>query len=107
MRLSASERFSRDALYWRHIRIARPSVAAPGGDHRRIYETLRREAACLVEVYETIDSAIRREKSIKRWHRQWKMQLVEAENPTWRDLAEDFGFESLIKKKVDPGSRPG
>ena len=59
------------------------------------------------EVHETIDSAIRREKSIKRWHRQWKMQLVEAENPTWRDLAEDFGFESLIKKKVDPGSRPG
>ena len=59
------------------------------------------------EVHETIDSAIRREKSIKRWHRQWKMQLVEAENPTWSDLAEDFGFESLIKKKVDPGSRPG
>jgi putative endonuclease len=59
------------------------------------------------EVHETMDSAIRREKSIKRWHRQWKMQLVEAENPTWRDLAEDFGFESLIKKKVDPGSRPG
>lgn len=59
------------------------------------------------EVHETMDSAIRREKSIKRWHRQWKIQLVEAENPTWRDLAEDFGFDSLIKKKVDPGSRPG
>ena len=59
------------------------------------------------EVHETIESAIKREKSIKRWHRQWKIQLVEAENPTWRDLAEDFGFDSLIKKKVDPGSRPG
>ena len=59
------------------------------------------------EVHETMESAIRREKSIKRWHRQWKIQLVEAENPTWRDLAEDFGFDSLIKKKVDPGSRPG
>ena len=59
------------------------------------------------EVHEIMESAIRREKSIKRWDRQWKMQLVEAENPTWRDLAEDFGFESLIKKKVDPGSRPG
>jgi len=59
------------------------------------------------EVHETMDGAIRREKSIKRWHRQWKIQLVEAENPTWRDLAEDFGFGSLIKKKVDPGSRPG
>ncbi len=59
------------------------------------------------EVHETMESAIRREKSIKRWRREWKMQLVEAENPTWRDLAEDFGFDSLTKKKVDPGSRPG
>jgi len=59
------------------------------------------------EVHETMESAIGREKSIKRWHRQWKVQLVEAENSVWRDLAEDFGFESLIMKKVDPGSRPG
>ena len=59
------------------------------------------------EVHETMEGAIRREKSIKRWHGQWKIQLVAAGNPTWRDLAENFGFESLIKKKVDPGSRPG
>jgi putative endonuclease len=59
------------------------------------------------EVHETMESAIRREKSIKHWRRQWKIELVERENPTWRDLAEDFGFDSLIKKKVDPGSRPG
>jgi putative endonuclease len=59
------------------------------------------------EVHERMESAIRREKSIKRWHRQWKIELIERENPAWRDLAEDFGFESLIKKKVDPGSRPG
>jgi putative endonuclease len=59
------------------------------------------------EVHETMESAIRREKSIKRWKRAWKMELIEAGNPTWRDVAEDFGFDSLIKKKVDPGSRPG
>ena len=59
------------------------------------------------EVHETMESAIQREKSIKRWQRAWKVELIEAENPTWRDLAEDFGFESLIKKKVDPGSGPG
>ena len=59
------------------------------------------------EVHETMEAAIRREKSIKRWRRPWKIELIENENPTWRDLAEDFGFESLIKKKVDPGSRPG
>ena len=59
------------------------------------------------EVHETMEGAIRREKSIKRWLREWKVQLIERDNPTWRDLAEDFGFESLIKNKVDPGSRPG
>jgi len=53
-----------------------------------------------------MEAGIQREKSIKRWHRQWKIGLIERENPTWRDLAEDFGFESLIKK-VDPGPRPG
>jgi len=58
------------------------------------------------EVHETMDSAIRREKSVKSWPRKWKIALVEKNNPTWHDLAEDFGFESLIKK-VDPGSRPG
>ena len=59
------------------------------------------------EVHETMESAIRREKSIKRWRRDWKIELIETENPAWRDLAEDLGFDSLIKKKVDPGSRPG
>lgn len=54
------------------------------------------------EVHEDMASAIRREKSIKRWQRQWKMELIEAENPTWRDLAEDFGFESLIKIRWIP-----
>ena len=58
------------------------------------------------EVHETMESAIRREKSIKRWQRQWKIDLIETNNPTWRDLAEDFGFESLVKGKVDAGSGP-
>jgi hypothetical protein len=26
------------------------------------------------------------------WNRAWKLELIEAENPDWRDLAEDFGF---------------
>ncbi|MCA1654016.1 MAG: GIY-YIG nuclease family protein [Sphingomonadales bacterium] len=54
-----------------------------------------------------MDGAINREKQLKRWRREWKIALIEAENPTWRDLAEDFGFEPLIRRKVDPGSRPG
>ena len=52
--------------------------------------------------------AIAREKQLKNWRRAWKVALIEEGNPTWRDLAEDFGFPSLIRKeKVDPGSRPG
>jgi len=54
------------------------------------------------EIHERMDTAIGREKSIKRWQREWKVQLIEADNPTWRDLAEDFGFESLIKNRWTP-----
>ena len=45
--------------------------------------------------HSNMESAIRREKSIKRWSRQWKYDLIAKNNPTWRDLAEDFGFERL------------
>ena len=54
------------------------------------------------EVHETMESAILREKQLKRWRRTWKLELIEAQNPTWRDLAEDFGFQSLVKKRWTP-----
>ena len=47
------------------------------------------------ELHETMESAILREKQIKRWPRAWKYDLTHKDNPTWRDLAEDFGFEPL------------
>jgi putative endonuclease len=59
------------------------------------------------EMRGSMESAIRREKQVKKWRRAWKVALIEEENPSWRDLAEDFGFEPLIGKKVDPGSSPG
>ena len=59
------------------------------------------------EMHFSMGHAIAREKQLKNWLRKWKVALIEADNPTWRDLAEDFGFEPLIKKKVDPGSSPG
>ena len=59
------------------------------------------------EVHETMETAIQREKTIKRWARAWKIELIERENAAWLDLAEDFGFEALIGRKVDPGSSPG
>ncbi len=38
------------------------------------------------EVHESMESAILREKAIKEWKRQWKIELIEAMNPYWRDL---------------------
>ncbi len=37
-----------------------------------------------------IEQAIVREKQIKKWNRDWKVQLIEKENPEWRDLYLDL-----------------
>ena len=38
------------------------------------------------EQHQTMESAIAREKAIKEWKRKWKLELIEASNPGWRDL---------------------
>ena len=38
------------------------------------------------ECYDDPVSAIEREKDIKKWRRDWKIALIEADNPDWRDL---------------------
>ena len=38
------------------------------------------------EPHESAESAIQREKQIKKWNRVWKLKLIEQANPTWRDL---------------------
>ena len=38
------------------------------------------------EYHETIISAIETEKKIKRWERQWKIDMIEKVNPNWEDL---------------------
>lgn len=38
------------------------------------------------EQHENMESAIAREKSLKKWRRAWKLHLIEATNPDWRDL---------------------
>ena len=35
-----------------------------------------------------VHRAIRREKQMKKWNRQWKINLIEKENPEWDDLYE-------------------
>jgi putative endonuclease len=38
------------------------------------------------EKYSDICSAIEREKRLKKWNRQWKINLIESVNPDWKDL---------------------
>ena len=38
------------------------------------------------EEFQYIDKAIAREKQLKNWHRDWKIELIEKENPNWDDL---------------------
>jgi putative endonuclease len=48
------------------------------GVHRLVY----------VETYERADEAISREKQLKRWKRDWKIELIEQDNLEWRDLSD-------------------
>ena len=41
-----------------------------------------------VEAYERAEEAIAREKQLKRWKRDWKIELIERENLEWRDLSD-------------------
>lgn len=38
------------------------------------------------EVFDRVEDAIQREKRLKKWNRQWKIELVEKSNAGWEDL---------------------
>lgn len=42
------------------------------------------------EVFNNIDDSIRREKQLKNWHRQWKINLIESVNKKWEALFLEF-----------------
>ncbi len=42
------------------------------------------------EIFDAPEHAILREKQLKNWHRDWKINLIEADNPEWNDLYEDL-----------------
>ncbi len=39
------------------------------------------------EFYDDLENAVLREKRMKDWKRQWKLELIEKMNPDWQDLA--------------------
>ncbi|MEO5773101.1 MAG: GIY-YIG nuclease family protein [Sphingomicrobium sp.] len=61
-----------------------------------VYSLVRFEQA------ETMEAAILREKQLKRWHRQWKLNLIESENPQWADLAPALGLPPLAAPPPSP-----
>ena len=42
------------------------------------------------ELHDNMTTAIEREKNIKEWKREWKLNLIEKNNPDWQDLYDDI-----------------
>jgi putative endonuclease len=56
------------------------------------------------EMFEDMVSAITREKQLKRWRREWKLNLIEQDNPGWLDLAVTMlGFPPMDSIKMPGG----
>ncbi len=55
------------------------------------------------EIYGDMITAISREKQLKRWHRQWQINLIDEANPEWRDLAVGLGFSPLAPREGRDG----
>jgi len=53
-----------------------------------------------------IQDAIAREKQLKRWHREWKWNLIKSMNPTLEDLSKGWYDDELLKKR-DPETSSG
>ena len=44
------------------------------------------------DVFDTIEAAIQREKTMKRWLRNWKIEVIEKRNPDWMDLYDTLNW---------------
>ena len=86
---------------------------------RRVYEHKSQNKKCFTskynlnklvyfEIIESIEVAIKREKQLKKWKREWKIDLITKKNPAFKDLSNDIGLsEELIKTLIDPESSSG
>lgn len=65
---------------WEHKNKIIPGFTEKYNVHRLVY----------YEVHQNIMEAARRERRLKNWCRQWKMNIIEQFNPMWRDLYEEI-----------------
>ena len=47
------------------------------------------------EITNDIESALNREKYLKKWNRKWKIDLIESDNPEWKDKSMPFDMERM------------
>ncbi|WP_201282412.1 GIY-YIG nuclease family protein [Novosphingobium sp. TCA1] len=79
---------------WQHRNDVLTGLTARYAVHRLVH----------FELFGDMERAIVREKQLKRWHRRWKINLINAENPEWRDLAMALGLPSMVPGKPRDGS---
>ncbi len=69
--------------YFEHLQKTHPQgFSARYNTHKLVY----------FEETDSIESAIYREKQLKKWNRAWKIELIEKMNPEWFDLMKNEGF---------------
>ena len=79
---------------WQHRNKALPGFTSKYGVNRLVY----------FEMYDEMSYAIAREKQLKNWRREWKINLINGANPEWRDLAVGLGLEPMAPRKRRHGS---
>jgi len=70
---------------WQHRNAALPGFTSRYKVHRLVH----------YEFQGTMEHAILREKQLKRWHRQWNINLINEGNPHWEDLAVRLGLPPM------------
>ncbi len=81
------------ARLWQHRNGALPGFASRHKVHRLVH----------YELFGEMEPAILREKQLKRWHRPWKINLINEHNPQWTDLAVGLGLPPLALGKTRNG----
>ena len=57
------------------------------------------------QAHDDIGAAYAHEQRVKRWHRAWKLELIEKSNPQWRDLYDDLTSDIPPITFLDPRTR--
>ncbi len=79
---------------WQHRNDALPGFTSRYSVHRLVH----------YELFGEMELAILREKQLKRWHRQWKINLINECNSHWADLAVGLGLPPLAPNARQNGS---